>query len=166
MLLGVTIAYGAVVSPYFLHSTNLFFICLNVGEVAIMALPLTLPRRHRRDRPVGGLDSRLERRRHGGALQARLAYLVGDDHRRGLRRVSRRGQRLPGHASRLSVSGGDDGTLTLYPVSPRTYCRPTRSAAQQSGQGGVCHVSASPTVYTPPASSHFAARRILPSSIR
>jgi rhamnose transport system permease protein len=41
-LLGVTIAYGAAVSPYFLHSTNLFFICLNVGEVAIMALPLTL----------------------------------------------------------------------------------------------------------------------------
>jgi rhamnose transport system permease protein len=41
-LLGGTIAYGADVSPYFLHSTNLFFICLNVGEVAIMALPLTL----------------------------------------------------------------------------------------------------------------------------
>jgi rhamnose transport system permease protein len=42
VLLGATIAYGADVSPYFLHSTNLFFICLNVGEVAIMALPLTL----------------------------------------------------------------------------------------------------------------------------
>src|SRR5439155_1744607 len=41
-LLGATIFYGAQVSPYFLHSTNLFFICLNVGEVAIMALPLTL----------------------------------------------------------------------------------------------------------------------------
>jgi rhamnose transport system permease protein len=41
-VLGGTIAYGASVSPYFLHSTNLFFICLNVGEVAIMALPLTL----------------------------------------------------------------------------------------------------------------------------
>src|SRR3954447_1296647 len=41
-LLGCTIAYGASVSPYFLQSTNLFFICLNVGEVAIMALPLTL----------------------------------------------------------------------------------------------------------------------------
>jgi rhamnose transport system permease protein len=41
-LLVATIAYGASVSPYFLHSTNLFFICLNVGEVAIMALPLTL----------------------------------------------------------------------------------------------------------------------------
>ena len=41
-LLAATIAYGASVSPYFLHSTNLFFICLNVGEVAIMALPLTL----------------------------------------------------------------------------------------------------------------------------
>jgi rhamnose transport system permease protein len=41
-LLGGTIAFGADVSPYFLQSTNLFFICLNVGEVAIMALPLTL----------------------------------------------------------------------------------------------------------------------------
>jgi rhamnose transport system permease protein len=41
-VLGGTIAFGADVSPYFLHSTNLFFICLNVGEVAIMALPLTL----------------------------------------------------------------------------------------------------------------------------
>src|SRR6476619_7577473 len=40
--LGATVLYGASVSPYFLHSTNLFFICLNVGEVAIMALPLTL----------------------------------------------------------------------------------------------------------------------------
>src|SRR6478736_4562540 len=42
VLLGATIAYGASVSPYFLQSSNLFFICLNVGEVAIMALPLTL----------------------------------------------------------------------------------------------------------------------------
>jgi rhamnose transport system permease protein len=42
LALGVTVLYGAEVSPYFLHSTNLFFICLNVGEVAIMALPLTL----------------------------------------------------------------------------------------------------------------------------
>ena len=42
LVLAGTIAYGADVSPYFLHSTNLFYICLNVGEVAIMALPLTL----------------------------------------------------------------------------------------------------------------------------
>ena len=42
VLLGGTIAFGASVSTYFLQSTNLFFICLNVGEVAIMALPLTL----------------------------------------------------------------------------------------------------------------------------
>ena len=42
VLLAVTIAYGASVSPYFLQSSNLFFICLNVGEIAIMALPLTL----------------------------------------------------------------------------------------------------------------------------
>jgi rhamnose transport system permease protein len=41
-LLGLTIAYGASASPYFLQSTSLFYICLNVGEVAIMALPLTL----------------------------------------------------------------------------------------------------------------------------
>jgi rhamnose transport system permease protein len=42
VLLGGTIAYGAAVSPYFLQQSNLFFICLNVGEIAIMALPLTL----------------------------------------------------------------------------------------------------------------------------
>jgi rhamnose transport system permease protein len=42
VLLGATIAYGASVSPYFLQSSNLFYICLNVGEIAIMALPLTL----------------------------------------------------------------------------------------------------------------------------
>jgi rhamnose transport system permease protein len=41
-LLGGTIAFGADVSPYFLQSSNLFYICLNVGEIAIMALPLTL----------------------------------------------------------------------------------------------------------------------------
>ena len=42
LLIVGTVVFGADVSPYFLHSTNLFFICLNVGEVAIMALPLTL----------------------------------------------------------------------------------------------------------------------------
>src|SRR5580765_6375691 len=42
VLLVCTILYGASVSPYFLQSTNLFYICLNVGEIAIMALPLTL----------------------------------------------------------------------------------------------------------------------------
>src|SRR5207244_7379934 len=42
VLLGCSIAYGAHASPYFLESTNLFYICLNVGEIAIMALPLTL----------------------------------------------------------------------------------------------------------------------------
>jgi rhamnose transport system permease protein len=42
VLLLATIAYGASVSPYFLDSTNLFFIGLNVGEIAIIALPLTL----------------------------------------------------------------------------------------------------------------------------
>lgn len=42
VLLGGTIAFGADASPYFLQSTNLFYICLNVGEIAIMALPLTL----------------------------------------------------------------------------------------------------------------------------
>jgi rhamnose transport system permease protein len=42
VLLGGTIAFGAVVSPYFLQSSNFFYICLNVGEIAIMALPLTL----------------------------------------------------------------------------------------------------------------------------
>jgi len=42
LLLGATILYGTSVSPYFLESTNLFYISLNVGEIAIMALALTL----------------------------------------------------------------------------------------------------------------------------
>jgi len=42
VLLLASIAYGASVSPYFLEWTNLFFIGLNVGEIAIIALPLTL----------------------------------------------------------------------------------------------------------------------------
>jgi rhamnose transport system permease protein len=42
VLLAGTVAYGNHVSPYFLEWSNLFFICLNVGEVAIIALPLTL----------------------------------------------------------------------------------------------------------------------------
>jgi len=42
VLLGCTILYGASVSPYFLQQSSIFYIGLNVGEVAIMALPLTL----------------------------------------------------------------------------------------------------------------------------
>ena len=42
VLLLVSVAYGASVSPYFLEWTNLFFIGSNVGEIAIIALPLTL----------------------------------------------------------------------------------------------------------------------------
>jgi rhamnose transport system permease protein len=41
LLLGV-ILYGSSVSPAFLQTGNVFYIGLNVGEVAIMALPLTL----------------------------------------------------------------------------------------------------------------------------
>jgi rhamnose transport system permease protein len=41
-LLGATILWGSIVSPAFLHSDNFFYIGLNVGEVAIMALPLAL----------------------------------------------------------------------------------------------------------------------------
>src|SRR5213080_5250142 len=42
LLLGATILFGSTVSPAFLRSGDLFYISLNVGEVAIMALPLTL----------------------------------------------------------------------------------------------------------------------------
>src|SRR5438477_8507654 len=42
VLLGATILFGSTVSPAFLRSGDLFYIGLNVGEVAIMALPLTL----------------------------------------------------------------------------------------------------------------------------
>jgi rhamnose transport system permease protein len=41
-LLGATILYGATVSSAFLESNSFFYIGLNVGEAAIMALPLTL----------------------------------------------------------------------------------------------------------------------------
>jgi rhamnose transport system permease protein len=41
LLIG-TIIFGAVSSPHFLTKTDLFYIGLNVGEIAIMALPLTL----------------------------------------------------------------------------------------------------------------------------
>ncbi len=42
LLLIGTIVYGNNASQYFLTSGNVFYILLNVGEVAIMALPLTL----------------------------------------------------------------------------------------------------------------------------
>ena len=42
LLLLASIAYGTSVSPHFLDSITLFFIGLNVGEIAIIALPLTL----------------------------------------------------------------------------------------------------------------------------
>lgn len=42
VLLGATILYGATASSAFLQSGDLFYISVNVGEVAIMALPLTL----------------------------------------------------------------------------------------------------------------------------
>ena len=101
VLLGGTIAYGAGVSPYFLQSTNLFFICLNVGEVAIMALPLTLIVDHRRDRPLGRVDARPARRADGRALQARLADLAGDD--RGRRSSARSSARSTASSSRASA---------------------------------------------------------------
>jgi rhamnose transport system permease protein len=41
-LLAATIVYGSTVSAQFLQSSTFFYIGLNVGEVAIMALPLTL----------------------------------------------------------------------------------------------------------------------------
>jgi rhamnose transport system permease protein len=41
LLLG-TILYGTSASSSFFQSSSLFYICVNVGEVAIMALPLTL----------------------------------------------------------------------------------------------------------------------------
>jgi rhamnose transport system permease protein len=42
VVLAGTIAYGDHVSPVFIDSTTFFYINLNVGEVAIMALPLAL----------------------------------------------------------------------------------------------------------------------------
>jgi rhamnose transport system permease protein len=42
LLLVATILYGAHVSPVFLKSQNFFYIGINIGEIAIMALPLAL----------------------------------------------------------------------------------------------------------------------------
>ncbi|MDQ1463832.1 MAG: rhamnose transport system permease protein, partial [Actinomycetota bacterium] len=42
LVLIASIIFGTVESPHFLTSTDIFFISLNVGEIAIMALPLTL----------------------------------------------------------------------------------------------------------------------------
>ena len=42
LLLGATIVYGSSVSPAFLQSSTIFYVGLNVGEVAIMALPVAL----------------------------------------------------------------------------------------------------------------------------
>jgi rhamnose transport system permease protein len=42
LLLIATMLYGAHVSPAFMHSINFFYTGVNVGEIAIMALPLAL----------------------------------------------------------------------------------------------------------------------------
>ncbi len=42
LLLLITLLYGSQTSPAFMHSVNFFYITINVGEVAIMALPLML----------------------------------------------------------------------------------------------------------------------------
>jgi rhamnose transport system permease protein len=42
VVLIATLIFGSSGSPYFLSSSNLFYIGLNMGEIAIMALPLTL----------------------------------------------------------------------------------------------------------------------------
>ena len=42
VVLGLTLLYGASSSANFLNPTNFFYISLNMGEIAIMALPLTL----------------------------------------------------------------------------------------------------------------------------
>ncbi len=42
LVLAGTLIFGASGSAYFLNGTNFFYIGLNIGEIAIMALPLTL----------------------------------------------------------------------------------------------------------------------------
>src|SRR5476651_671850 len=42
LVLIASILFGASESPHFLTATDVFFIGLNMGEIAIMALPLTL----------------------------------------------------------------------------------------------------------------------------
>ena len=115
LLLGGTIAFGASVSTYFLQSTNLFFICLNVGEVAIMALPLTLiVITGEIDLSVAsmlGLTGVLmaELFKHGWPIwPAMLAAIV-------LGHGPRRVQRLPRHPCRPAVAGGHDRNADALP---------------------------------------------------
>ena len=42
VLLICTVIFGTLASPHFFTTTDLFFIGINIGEIAIMALPLTL----------------------------------------------------------------------------------------------------------------------------
>ena len=130
LLLIGTIIYGNNASQYFFTSGNVFFILLNVGEVAIMALPLTLIV------ITGEIDLSVasilglsgitmgEIYTHGYGLWWAMAgalvvgALAGAFN--GLL-ITRLG--LPSLAVTI-------GTLTLYRVSPRASCRRTRSRSR------------------------------------
>ena len=56
------VALGSASSSQFLTKGNLFYLCLSIGELAIMTLPLALIIIVGRDRPLRGVDPRpLER---------------------------------------------------------------------------------------------------------
>ena len=115
VLLLASIAYGASVSPHFLDSTTMFFIGLNVGEIAIIALPLTLII------ITGEIDLSVasmlgltglfmaELFKHGWPIWPAMiaAVLLGG----GARRV----QRLPDHAHRPAIARRHDRDTDALP---------------------------------------------------
>ena len=115
VLLGATVAFGAHVSPSFLRTTNVFYIGLNVGEVAIMALPLALiVITGEIDLSVASMLG-LSGRRDGRALLARLADLARDGRGRRRRRGLRRVQRLARDAGRAAVARRHDRDADALP---------------------------------------------------
>jgi hypothetical protein len=123
--LGCTIAYGAQVSPYFLQSSNLFYICLNVGEVAIMALPLTLLV------VTGEIDlSVASTLGLTGVLMAEL-FKHGWSIWVAMIAPSARSTASSSRASGCRRSPSRSGRSRSTGESPRGSCRPTRSAASR-----------------------------------
>ena len=147
MLLGATIVYGSQRLPYFLHSANVFFIGLNVGEVAIMALPLTLiVITGEIDLSVAsmlGLSGVVmaELFTHGWPIWPAMAWplVVGA--------VLRRVQRRAGHAARAAVARGHDRDADAVP----------RDRADHPAEGHDRRLPEPP--YRRSASSRSAARR-------
>ena len=133
LVLLASILFGASESPHFLTATDVFFIGLNMGEIAIMALPLTLiVMTGEIDLSVAsmlGLSSTLLGYLFEHHWPIALAMVAVLD-RRVLRR---RAQRRARHQARAAVDRRDDRHAhALSRASPRSCSARTRSAAFRS----------------------------------